>query len=533
MIGLEAISMALGVRLPAVSPAFAGEDDRALMMRYAESRDESAFARVLARHARMVYGVCRRAVGDSHLAEDAFQAVFLVLANHPRRAANSYSVGGWLFGVARRVGLAARRREHRHARRVAVATSPRESQPDFDDLLRVLDEELAALPEEFRAPLVTCFLQERTLDEAARHLGWSVSTLRRRLDRAKDILRARLTRRGATLAGGLFAGFLAQSASAALPPRLLELEPSSLARALATEFGKVPMSLKAALVSFVVAVGLGGIAMGIGRDNSAPGAEARPPAPAESHARAVAPEPRAVDAKWTTIRGRIVFPENRALPGARIVPAATIKDFDFFGQQIYRDVLIDPKTRGIANVVVSLRTDSDRVDSVFPVGSIHPDLVVAKPRDHAIVASREGFTPRITAARAGDRLVLRNPTPVPFTVNCQRSSGGRGSEFNVLMPPGRMHTTPPLPALALADSLTDNIHHWVEARVWAFAHPYFAVTDAAGDFTIASAPVGTWRLLAWHEKAGFCAGGRHGIRIEISRDGSLAPIVLESPRWGE
>jgi RNA polymerase sigma factor (sigma-70 family) len=341
MIGLEAISMALGVRLPAVSPAFAGEDDRALMMRYAESRDESAFARVLARHARMVYGVCRRAVGDSHLAEDAFQAVFLVLANHPRRAANSYSVGGWLFGVARRVGLAARRREHRHARRVAVATSPRESQPDFDDLLRVLDEELAALPEEFRAPLVTCFLQERTLDEAARHLGWSVSTLRRRLDRAKDILRARLTRRGATLAGGLFAGFLAQSASAALPPRLLELEPSPLARALATEFGKVPMSLKAALVSFVVAVGLGGIAMGIGRDNSAPGAEARPPAPAESHARAVAPEPRAVDAKWTTIRGRIVFPENRALPGARIVPAATIKDFDFFGQQIYRDVLID------------------------------------------------------------------------------------------------------------------------------------------------------------------------------------------------
>src|SRR5215831_2387899 len=136
--------MPFRVRLPARLPdAFAADDDRALVRRFAESRDEAAFAAVVARHARMVYGVCRRAVHDEHLAEDAFQAVFLVLARNPARATSADAIGGWLFGIARRVGLAARRREERHARRVRVqqgANAPRSPNPDFDDLLRVLDE---------------------------------------------------------------------------------------------------------------------------------------------------------------------------------------------------------------------------------------------------------------------------------------------------------------------------------------------------------------------------------------------------------
>ena len=100
------------VRLPArlLNP-FAGDDDRALLTRFAEHHDDAAFAAVVDRHARMVYGVCRRVVRDAHLAEDAFQAVFLVLSKKPRAAIGASSVGGWLFGIARRVGLAARRHE--------------------------------------------------------------------------------------------------------------------------------------------------------------------------------------------------------------------------------------------------------------------------------------------------------------------------------------------------------------------------------------------------------------------------------------
>src|SRR5215212_6683299 len=86
-------------------------DDRALVARFADQHDQRAFEQLVKRHGPLVYGVCRRAVRDRHLAEDAFQAVFLVLARNPGRAAEAASVGGWLFGVARRVGLAARRHE--------------------------------------------------------------------------------------------------------------------------------------------------------------------------------------------------------------------------------------------------------------------------------------------------------------------------------------------------------------------------------------------------------------------------------------
>jgi RNA polymerase sigma factor (sigma-70 family) len=151
--------MSARVRLPSRLPdPPAGDDDRALLARFAEHRDDAAFAALVGRHARMVYGVCRRAVRDAHLAEDAFQAVFLVLAKNPGAAGAASSVGGWLFGIARRVGLAARRHEERRNRRANPERQRRDDErPDFDDLLRILDEELAALPGEYRAPLVAWF----------------------------------------------------------------------------------------------------------------------------------------------------------------------------------------------------------------------------------------------------------------------------------------------------------------------------------------------------------------------------------------
>src|SRR4051812_46413949 len=145
--------MSVRVRLPNPLVAL---DDRALLARFAEERDQPAFEQLVKRHGGLVFGVCKRAVRDIHLAEDAFQAVFLVLARNPQGALTAASVGGWLFGVARRVGLAARRHEQRREKRAGRVgdASPlldqRHATPpsDFDDLLRVLDEELAALPEE-------------------------------------------------------------------------------------------------------------------------------------------------------------------------------------------------------------------------------------------------------------------------------------------------------------------------------------------------------------------------------------------------
>ncbi len=211
--------MLLSPRLPDL---FA--DDRVLLSRFAEEHDDGAFAALVKRHGPLVLGVCRRAVRDHPLAEDAFQAVFLTLARNPSAASRCDSVGGWLFGVARRVGMAAQRYERRRVNRErnAAHLPGREAElsSDLDDLLRVLDEEVAALPEAYRDPLIACYLREQTHDEAARQLGWSLATLRRRLDRGKALLRARLTRRGVTLSAGLLASGLAPSVASAVPAEL-------------------------------------------------------------------------------------------------------------------------------------------------------------------------------------------------------------------------------------------------------------------------------------------------------------------------
>jgi RNA polymerase sigma factor (sigma-70 family) len=526
------MAVRIPIRLPAALDA---EGDQSLLVRFAEERDESAFATLVGRHARMVYGVCKRAVRDEHLAEDAFQAVFLVLAKNPQRAASASSVGGWLFGIARRVGQAARRhneRRNKHEAKITPARSATEP-ADFDDLLRVLDEELAAMPDAYRAPLVACFLEERTQDEAAKQLGWSLSTLRRRLDHAKELLRARLTRRGATLAGGLFAGVLAPSARAALPSRLLEAaraNPSPTAQLLAGEAIRSSVGLKLVLAAGAMLT-LGAVAWGIV-------SETRSPAVAPSEPREaleIAPAPRA---KWVTVTGRVVFPENRDIPKPRVVTAVHVKDAKFFGEPVYGDVLIDAKTRGIANAIVWLRPDSDDKKALFPSEKINAAYAARRPKEHVVEASPAGFTPRITAAQVGDTIVFGNPTPIHFNVHYMplgtpdrpERPGSETDEFSIVLLPGKTRSTKIEEAWGLVH---DSIHPWVKASIRTFDHPYFAVTDAEGRFTIPDAPTGTWRLVVLHEKTGYLNGakGRLGERITVGGDGKLEPRVFESEEW--
>src|SRR5260370_34511017 len=82
--------------------------DGALLHRFLDQRDEFAFETLVQRHGPMVLGVCRRVVGVTHAAEDAFQATFFVLARKAGSIRNQTSVGSWLFGVARRIAYKAR-----------------------------------------------------------------------------------------------------------------------------------------------------------------------------------------------------------------------------------------------------------------------------------------------------------------------------------------------------------------------------------------------------------------------------------------
>src|SRR5262245_37114204 len=198
------------------------EPDRSLVERFVADDDQAAFAALVDRHGPMVLGVCRRVLGDAHRADDAFQATFLVLAQKAGKVRVDGSLSSWLFGVARRVALAARRSDERQDRlqRAKPLAASRDKSGDWDDLLHLLDAELARLPHKYRAPLLACYLHGRTQDEAARELGWSLSTLRRRLEQGRELLKLRLTARGAALSAGLFAGALAPTARATVSESL-------------------------------------------------------------------------------------------------------------------------------------------------------------------------------------------------------------------------------------------------------------------------------------------------------------------------
>jgi RNA polymerase sigma factor (sigma-70 family) len=209
----------------AAGPEAGTVTDRQLLERFARNREEDAFATLADRHGPMVLDVCRRVLGDAHAAEDAFQATFLVLARKAGAVRWQESVGGWLHEVALRVaqkarGAAARSRslERQVANVSAVISS---TDVDRYELHTVLDQELSRLPDKYRLPLVLCYLEGKTNDEAAQLLGWTKGGVSGQLARARELLRQRLARRGMTVgAAGLVAILMDSAAPAAVPAAL-------------------------------------------------------------------------------------------------------------------------------------------------------------------------------------------------------------------------------------------------------------------------------------------------------------------------
>jgi RNA polymerase sigma factor (sigma-70 family) len=199
----------------------AGLRDGELLGSFIERHDEVALAALIQRHGPMVWGVCRRLLGH-HDAEDAFQATFLVLARKAASVVPRAMVGIWLYGVAHRTALQARRTAaRRRAREVQVTVMPATEAvpPDrWADVQPLLDQELSCLPDNYRAVLLLCDLEGRTRKEVARQLRVPQGTVAGRLARARVMLAKRLAARGVTLSGGALAAVLAQNvASAGVP----------------------------------------------------------------------------------------------------------------------------------------------------------------------------------------------------------------------------------------------------------------------------------------------------------------------------
>jgi RNA polymerase sigma factor (sigma-70 family) len=208
-----------------MTPPGDGAADGDLLARFAAAGDGAAFESLVRRHGPMVWGVCLRLLADPTDAEDAFQATFLVLARRPAAVGRRELLANWLHAVARRCALKARAlraRRRRRERQVELMPEPCAAPPGaWEELRPYLDDELARLADKYRLPVLLCYLQGLTRNEAAAALGWPPGTVAGRLARALDLLRGRLARRGVTLAAGALAAALTGRTSAAVPAHLV------------------------------------------------------------------------------------------------------------------------------------------------------------------------------------------------------------------------------------------------------------------------------------------------------------------------
>ena len=279
------------------------------MTRFLASRDEDALAALVSRHARMVWGACRRLLHHYQDAEDAFQATFLVLvrkaADVPRNA-----VANWLFGVARQTAVRVRAMAAKRRRRETQTVNmpePAVSEVRDSELQAVLEEELSRLPARYRGVIVLCDLEGMTRKEAARQLGIPEGSVASRLARGRELLAKRLIRRGVEFSGAvLTAGSATATAPAALvvftinAACLLTVGQAAATGAISTKVAALTEGVVKAMfmtkiksvlaVVLVVGLVLGGIGLGVGLSSS-PAAVAQAESPKQPPAKEEKPPP--------------------------------------------------------------------------------------------------------------------------------------------------------------------------------------------------------------------------------------------------
>ncbi|HKB01910.1 MAG TPA: sigma-70 family RNA polymerase sigma factor, partial [Gemmataceae bacterium] len=287
------------------------------------------------RHGAMVLAAARRVLGNAHDSEDVCQAAFLLLAKKAGSGRWGPSVAPWLHRTAHLMALKARRTAARRARSEGRAARPEPTNPLAEmtgqELLAVLDAELLALPESLRAPLVLCYLQGATRDEAAERLGCPLSTLKKRLERGRDRLHAALARRGLGLSAVLLGTLLIRQSMHAVPATLVG---QTTQAALAVTSGRIPAGLISAPVIRLVNGGIGmsanklktviGVLLVGGLLSvavvSATGAgdDKAPQTPPKEVAKAPDPKPEEPTVAREEMRVTVLDPDGKPLAGANV-----------------------------------------------------------------------------------------------------------------------------------------------------------------------------------------------------------------------
>ena len=306
------------------------ESDGDLLDRCRAGNDPAAFEAVVRRHGSRVLAACRKVLSDPADVDDAFQATFLVLLQKPRAIRKKQALGPWLYGVAHRIAVRARDTAGRRRTLLKKAMPATDEAPPTPDLswreaCGVLHEELDKLPDSVRLPLVLCYLDGLSRDEAAHQLGWSLNEVRGRLERGRERLRKRLERRGIALSAGLLATVAGNSVTAGGPSaRLIESvmraahgHPTARVAALAN--GASPaMFAKLKIVSALVLAA--GVLVGVGTQH--PGLHAGPkhgdPKQADTPAAKKTAVSNPADEQPPEFAGRVVDSDGKPVHGAKI-----------------------------------------------------------------------------------------------------------------------------------------------------------------------------------------------------------------------
>jgi RNA polymerase sigma factor (sigma-70 family) len=311
--------------------------DRELLERFATQHDGAAFEALVRRHGPMVLGACRRVLGSSADADDVFQAAFLVLAKKAATGRWRDSIASWLYRtavqLARKARTAAARRARHEARVLPRLSGCPLEELSARELLDILDEELLGLPDRYRAPLVLCYLQGATRDEAARELGCPPATLKCWLERGRQRLHDAVRTRGLTLPavlGAALAGSAAQAVTGAVVQGVARAASAVLAGRPLSGLVSTPVihlveggvramllgKLRVGLVLLLVCGAMTGVGL-YGRNTAAEeGKKARP----ADRAGAKKDLPAKPEAGKANIRcaGRVLRPDGKPAVGAKV-----------------------------------------------------------------------------------------------------------------------------------------------------------------------------------------------------------------------
>jgi plastocyanin len=228
--------------------------------------------------------------------------------------------------------------------------------------------------------------------------------------------------------------------------------------------------------------------------------------------------------EWTTIKGQIVLPKPVE---PKKLEATADKEFCTSAGPLLDETIITGKTGGVKNLIVWLRPDSDDRKAEIPKDKINPVLAKAAPVERVIDQPCCQFIPRITAAKAGDKLLVKNSAKVLHNINMSADDSVNPKfTFNNGIPAGGQFAVPAtFAAQRGAIPFSCNVHPWMKGYVRVFDHPYFAITDDDGNFEIKDAPQGKWRLVVWHEN-GFHNGAAGALGTTIDVKGT----TLELPK---